>query len=321
VNVTVTGAAGFLGRNVVAAVTAAGHRVTALDRAGEQAVDVTDPVALVDAFARAAPDVVVHLAATTTVGDSGLAGLVRVNVAGTQAVLGAARAAGARRCLVASSTAVFGDSVYAGRPLVEETPVAPVTAYGWSKVAAESLVRLANTGRNEPWAVVVRLPALFGPWEEPTPHRTLMSPPRQLVAAQERGESVVLAEGGARDWTFAPDVADAVLALATAPRLRHEIYHAGCGVTWRVDVLADLLQEHGSALEATAGTTPTLDYGDDLGRSRDALDAARLTDELGVTFTTPRLACRRYLDWLDAHRNTTGPIGLGPRLQGSTAHE
>ncbi|MEQ1737618.1 MAG: NAD-dependent epimerase/dehydratase family protein, partial [Rhodoglobus sp.] len=62
--IAVTGAAGAVGSAVASALAARGHRVVAIDRAGEQPVDVTDYPALLTTLTGA--DAVVHLAAINT---------------------------------------------------------------------------------------------------------------------------------------------------------------------------------------------------------------------------------------------------------------
>ena len=63
----VTGAGGMLGTDLVAALTADGEPVAAMDRSG---LDVTDAAAVNDAIARCRPDVVVNCAAWTAVDDA-----------------------------------------------------------------------------------------------------------------------------------------------------------------------------------------------------------------------------------------------------------
>src|SRR5205085_2397929 len=58
-----------------------------------------------------------------------------VNVTGTLNLLVAARDAGARRFVLASSSAVYGDR--AQPPLVETLPPGPISPYGFSKLAGE----------------------------------------------------------------------------------------------------------------------------------------------------------------------------------------
>ena len=124
--VLVTGGAGFIGSHVVDALVAAGAQVHAVDNlsrgrvdnlagalaggAQMHAADVTDELAIARLTAAVQPDVVLHLAAHIDARRSvdEPAFDARVNVAGTAAILEAARRAGARRVVLASTAAVYG---------------------------------------------------------------------------------------------------------------------------------------------------------------------------------------------------------------------
>jgi GDP-4-dehydro-6-deoxy-D-mannose reductase len=134
----VTGAGGFVGSWLVEHLRACGDEVVVTDRE----VDVTDSAAVRNAVAEAQPDAVYHLAALTHVGRSyeDPAPVVTVNTLGTLSVLEAARACEHKpRVLVVSSAEVYGAVTPADLPLQEESPLAPVSPYAASKVAAEFL--------------------------------------------------------------------------------------------------------------------------------------------------------------------------------------
>ena len=90
----------------------------------------------------AAPDVVYHLAAFTHVGQSWTdpVEVLRVNALGTLHVLEAARSCPQPpRVLLTSSAEVYGAVPEDLLPVTEDAPLAPVTPYAASKVAAEYL--------------------------------------------------------------------------------------------------------------------------------------------------------------------------------------
>src|SRR5438093_4065589 len=137
-NALVTGGAGFIGSNLVRALTADGAGVRVLDnlstgfRANLDGVDgrvelvegdIRDP----EATRRAVDgmEVVFHLAALPTVARSMRDPLTSnaVNVEGTLNVLIAARDAGVRRVVYASSSSVYGDTPTL--PKHEETAASP----------------------------------------------------------------------------------------------------------------------------------------------------------------------------------------------------
>ena len=113
----VTGATGFLGGHLVHALRAAGHEVTALCRAPSKKLAEVATIALGDvcdgASVRAAAegtDGVFHCAGLVSRRPEDAAVLHRVHVEGTKATVDAARAAGARRVVLASTSGVVAVS-------------------------------------------------------------------------------------------------------------------------------------------------------------------------------------------------------------------
>jgi dTDP-4-dehydrorhamnose reductase len=148
----VTGAAGMLGQDVVAAALAAGHDVSALAR---RDLDITDADAVAAAVDAARPDAIVNCAAWTDVDGAEAAedAATRVNGAGTGHVGAAAAAAGAHVVHVSTDYVFDGRAT---RPYVESDPTGPQSAYGRSKLAGERALDLDR-------AAVVRASWLFGP--------------------------------------------------------------------------------------------------------------------------------------------------------------
>jgi dTDP-4-dehydrorhamnose reductase len=150
----VTGAAGMLGRDVVAAAQDAGHEVAALARAD---LDITDAAAVRAAVRAARPDAVINCAAWTDVDGAEAAEeqATAVNGAGAGHVAEAAAEHGALVVHVSS------DYVFDGRasePYPEDAPTGPAGAYGRSKLVGEQAIAAAG-GR----AAIVRSAWLFGP--------------------------------------------------------------------------------------------------------------------------------------------------------------
>src|SRR5947209_6577965 len=153
--VVVTGAAGFIGSNLVDRLLHEGHDVVGIDnlasgrlenleaaRAHKGAfrcleLDVTSGEAA-QAVVRAEPDVICHLAAQIDVRVSVADPLLdaRQNIIGTINLLEAARKAGVRKFLFTSS----GGSIYGTpeqRPVHENAPVDPHSPYAAGKAAGE----------------------------------------------------------------------------------------------------------------------------------------------------------------------------------------
>jgi dTDP-4-dehydrorhamnose reductase len=146
--VHVTGASGFLGRELLALA----------DEATGERVDVRDPAATQVLFERVRPDAVIHTAYRQT-GD----GAWETTVDGAENVARAARAVAAR--LLHLSTDVVFDG-RKGSPYVEGDVPCPATDYGRAKAESELRVRAAH-----PEALVVRTSLIVGgPGHEPSKH-------------------------------------------------------------------------------------------------------------------------------------------------------
>ncbi len=198
----VVGAAGMLGRDMVAAASDAGHAVRGVDR---DTVDITDPES-VDATLQADRyDVVVNCAAWTAVdaAESEEASAFAVNAVGPALLARAARRTGSRLVHVSTDYVFGGD---AGSPYAESTPPSPRGAYGRTKAAGEWAVRA-----EQPDHLVVRTAWLYGAGGR-------CFPKTMARLAAERDEiTVVDDQVGQPTWTV--DLADLVvrLVLAQAP--------------------------------------------------------------------------------------------------------
>jgi dTDP-4-dehydrorhamnose reductase len=150
----ITGAAGMLGQDLLAAAQAAGHEAVAFPRAD---LDITDAAAVSRVLADARPDVVINSAAWTNVdgAETDEAGALAVNGTGAGNVAGAAATCGAWTLHV-SSDYVFDGSKRS--PYLESDPVAPLSAYGRTKLAGEAAVAAHAPGRH----TIVRSSWLFG---------------------------------------------------------------------------------------------------------------------------------------------------------------
>ena len=145
--VLVTGAAGQLGREVVELCTAAGDEVTACDLA---TLDVSDRDRVLQVIPAAAPDTVIHAGALTNVDgcETEPDRAYAVNALGTRHVAEAARMVGARVCYL-STDYVFDGS--AGRPYNEWDATNPLSVYGRSKLAGETVLGPGDTVVRTSW--------------------------------------------------------------------------------------------------------------------------------------------------------------------------
>ena len=226
VKALVTGGAGFIGSHLADALVAGGHEVHVVDDLSTGRVDnleaalaggaelhvedVTDAAWMADLAAIVRPDVVFHLAAQIDVRRSvdDPAFDAGVNVAGTAAVLDAARRSGAPRLVLASTAAVYG--LPCQIPTPEDSPVAPISPYGASKAAAEAY--LGVYGRlHGMCTLALRMANVYGPRQDPHSESGVVA---IFSAAAAAGyPAIVFGDGSqSRDYVHVSDVVAAFLA-------------------------------------------------------------------------------------------------------------
>ena len=322
-----TGAAGYVGMNVVEALLARRTEVALLD-AGELTapiaatlaqhgaladvipVDIRDAGEVERAFAGRRIDGVIHCAAVTAGTEREArepASSVEVNQLGTLNLLTAARNHGVRRFVYTSSAAVYGESLYRLRRIYEDSsPVSPVSLYGITKYAAERMcVRLRELWQFD--VVCARLGTLVGPWERATGVRDNFGTHSQLARLALRGDTAVLPQHAVRrDWIYSRDVAVGLILLLDAESTRHAVYNLSAGGDWGP------VQEWCARLRAAyprfdyriaaSGEVPNIGYTD---RDRCPLDIGRMVSEFGFSPRATDAGFDDYLDWL---QSTPGAI-------------
>jgi len=187
VKVLVTGAAGFIGSNLVHLLAAERPtwRITALDlltyagnlknlasvfdseRVSFARVDISDEAAVTALFEKERFDLVFHLAAESHVDRSIMSSLefVRTNVLGTQVLLDAALKTKVSRFVHISTDEVYGSLGPTGA-FLETTPLDPTSPYAASKAASDLMV-LAFCKTHKMNASVTRCTNNFGPYHFP----------------------------------------------------------------------------------------------------------------------------------------------------------
>jgi UDP-glucose 4-epimerase len=253
----VTGGAGFIGSNLVDALLARGDEVTVVDdlstgrlgnlepglKNGAELVemDIRDGEALSRLAEEKRPEAIFHLAAQIDVRKS-LADPcfdAGINVGGTANVLEAARAAEARRVVsISTGGAIYGEGEGQQLPLSEDAPIAPLSAYGQSKFAAEGYVSLFERlyGLS---GVSLRLGNVYGPRQDPLGEAGVIAIFCGLL--KEGGRPTVFGDGTqTRDYIYVGDVVSAALAAgdseATGP------INIGTGVETNVLELIEALK-------------------------------------------------------------------------------
>jgi UDP-glucose 4-epimerase len=274
------GSAGFIGLNLTEVLLGAGHAVIGFDRHAppENAReafsrlpgtytaltgDAMDAGAVAAAIPQAADLVVLGVAVTAGPAReaSEPALIVSVNLLAPLVVLEAAREAGVKRVINLSSAAAYGASGDRSELLTEDTPIDPLALYPITKFASERIGARVSAL----WGLdflSVRLSGVFGPWEYDSGVRDTLSPHYQVLSALLAGRPALLPREGLRDWTYATDIAEAVMALAKTSTPRLSVYNITAGTRSSVlgwgEALARRLPGAVCRL-ALASETPTID--------------------------------------------------------------
>jgi UDP-glucose 4-epimerase len=222
----VTGGAGFIGSNLVDALIARGDEVTVVDdlstgrrvnlegalEAGAELaeLDIRDAAALAALAGERRPEAVFHLAAQIDVRKSleDPAFDAAINVGGTANVLEAARLAGSNRVVfVSTGGAIYGEGAGQRLPLDEATAIAPLSAYGQSKYAAEGYLSLYERLHGLS-TMALRLGNVYGPRQDPLGEAGVIAIFCGLVSSG--GRPTIYGDGTqTRDYLFVDDAIDA----------------------------------------------------------------------------------------------------------------
>ncbi|HSC71765.1 MAG TPA: SDR family oxidoreductase [Candidatus Methylomirabilis sp.] len=251
----ITGGAGFIGANLAHALVAQGERVRILDDFStgrpqnlhgiEEQVeivrgDICDPATVAQAVAGV--EVILHEAALNSNPRSIQEPLRTsdVNVGGTLTLLQAARMAGTRRFVYASSSSVYGE--VAGLPKTEDMPTVPKAPYGVSKLAAEQYCRVFSQVYGIE-TVSLRYFNVFGPRQHPDSEYAAVIPRflRRMLAGKR---PVIFGDGEqSRDFTPVDDVVTANLLAARSPKGVGEIMNVAGGHASTLNQLVAWLNE------------------------------------------------------------------------------
>ena len=309
--ILVTGAAGFIGSNLVARLLADGHRVIGVDdlstgrianlasarAAGEgrfqfDTLDITSD-AFAASVARMRPTVIVHLAAQVDVRVSVEQPLedARLNLLGTLQVLEAARRAGVRRVVYAASIAGYGDPPATELPITEHVTTSAISPYGVSKRAAGDYV-LAYGATHGLEGVVLTLANVYGPHQSTGGEGGVVAvfAGRMLAGAP----CTIFGDGEqTRDFVFVDDVVDAFSRAAMVPGAAGERMLIGTAVATTVNEL------FAHCAEATGYAHPPIHGPERAGEVRHSLvDASRAGAVLGWTpWTSVADGVRATMAW------------------------
>lgn len=256
----VTGGAGFIGSHIVGSLLEQGHSVRVLDNFSTGKRENLDDVArrfdgnrleILDGDVRDASrvadavrgvDIIFHEAAFVSVPQSmeEPQNCFDVNAAGTSLLFDAARKAGVKRAVVASSAAVYGD--VDALPLVEETPLQPKSPYAVSKRIKEMYAELF-TGTFGFEVVALRYFNVYGPRQRPDSMYAAAVPifARRLL---DNKPVTIFGDGGqTRDLINVHDVVRANLIASEHPDAAGKVFNVCTGIETRLLDLLDVMYE------------------------------------------------------------------------------
>jgi UDP-glucose 4-epimerase len=197
-----------------------------------------------------------------------------VNVGGTANVLEAARGAGAERVIfVSTGGAIYGEGEGQQLPLAEDTAIAPLSAYGQSKYAAEGYLALYERLYGIS-SLALRLGNVYGPRQDPLGEAGVIAIFCGLLSSG--GRPTVFGDGTqTRDYIYVGDVVAAAIAAAGSRRIG--AVNVGTGLETTVLELVETLGRLGGAesFEAQLAPARTGEV------QRIALDASLAEAELG----------------------------------------
>lgn len=233
----VTGGAGFIGSNIVHALVRQGKHVRVLDNLSRGKLanldgvldrisfiqgDITDWEAVREAMQGV--DYVLHQAALASVPFSveHPEQTTAVNVMGTLNLLMAARDAGVKRFVFASSSSVYGNADQL--PVQEDLPPAPISPYGASKLAGEAYCRAFYHTYGLP-TVCLRYFNVFGPRQDPESHYAAVIP-LFISALLEGRRPTIFGDGTqSRDFSYVSNVVDANLLACQSRQAPGQVFN------------------------------------------------------------------------------------------------
>lgn len=293
----ITGANGFVGTHLVEHLLARGESVMGCSGSGVWKMGMPEAVTravplrtwnqaeepsreFLDRVEAFEPNCIYHLAAVTVPGQCGdreptdLAW--RVNVVGTQRIADlAARLPVSPRIVFVSTCRVYGDVPADRGPLTEDSPLAPVTAYGRTKRAAEQVLAeaIASQGID---AVIIRSFQHAGPRQDP---RLMLAEWCRQFAVPSAEPVQIRNMDSYLDFTDVRDVVRAYPLLAANGRTG-EAYNVGCGIARRSGDLFLKLREIADPNRPYEETRPGV-------RREPIADITRLRETTGWTPQIP----------------------------------
>lgn len=239
--------------------------------------------------------------------------IIDVNVMGTIAVLDWARTLPRlERFIYVSSGAVYKHHGpdRPGEPLPEDGYVMPRRLYGISKLASELITERYGDLFGLSTASV-RPSSVYGTLDRVTASRNFRHVPNRIAHAALEGKAGISVNTleAVGDYIHVEDVADAILALLRAPRLRYSAYNVASGVAATVGDIVGWVAEKVPGFHARLAPAEHADLVQDpqlKGGMWGAYDISRIGMQTGWRPRPVRDALHAYMDWIVAERGGSG---------------
>jgi nucleoside-diphosphate-sugar epimerase len=262
----ITGGAGFIGSNLVVELVNRGEQVRVLDNFStgyhHNLAGLLDKIELVEGDIRAfhqvqaaveGVDYVLHQAALPSVPRSIQDPITsnQVNVNGILNLLVAARDAGVKRLVHASSSSVYGDTPTL--PKQEDMCPNPLSPYAVSKLTSEKYCQNFSSLYGFE-TVGLRYFNVFGPRQDPRSQYSAVIP--KFITALLAGKTLTVHGDGSqsRDFSYIENVVNANLLACTAPGVGGQVFNIACGERYS---LLDLIK----SLSTLTGKEARVEHG------------------------------------------------------------
>ncbi|MDA0748191.1 MAG: SDR family oxidoreductase [bacterium] len=254
-NCLVTGGAGFIGSNLVKALLERGDSVRVLDNFSTGKRENLGPfgnrIELVEGDLRSYHvvrqavrdiEVIFHQGALPSVPRSINDPITtnQVNVEGTLNILDAAKDAGVRRVIYASSSSIYGENPEL--PKQEDMMPMPISPYAVAKLAGEKYCQ-SFTKVYGLETVCLRYFNVFGGGQDPASQYAAVIP-LFITAFLDGGRIRVDGDGEqSRDFSYIDNVVHANLCAAQAPGAEGHVFNVACGARTSLNQVLDTLRE------------------------------------------------------------------------------
>ncbi len=246
----VTGAAGFIGANLLEKLASNNQQVHILLKKESNTWRINhlksypnlhfhygtllDKNFLLQLLQNIQPTVIYHLATRGAYSSqSNFENIFETNVIGTQNLLEASKDISYKLFINTTSSSEYG---FKSKPMSENDPAEPDSFYAISKLAATHLCQLQAVQLQKP-IVSFRLFSIYGPWEEPS----RLIP--KLLNALKKGNPIQMANPATgHDFVYVNDLVTLYLQVELLSKFSGQIFNLGTGVQTSLLELSEIAQ-------------------------------------------------------------------------------